>query len=215
MFVTNLPGPVGAVLRYRYWRKRVARMGENVRIDTGVLLLNAACIHLEDGCWIDRNVTILAGAPGGSRVTHEIANPDFTMRTGEVRIGAASHIAPNCVLSGLGGLSVGCNCTIAANSSIYSFSHHYRNLADSADRGQYSFSSRARADQQAMILGAVTIGDYCAVGLNSVLLPGTSLGTGSWVGAHQVVSGRHGNQLLLYSTSKPQQKSLERFQIIR
>ncbi len=100
-------------------------------------------------------------------------------------------------MSGIGGLYVGNNCGIASNSSVYSFSHHYKNLSNTEDFGQYLFTPLARLDQQAMISGPVVIQDFCAVGLNSVLLPGSLLMKGTWVGSGSIVSGSYFEQTLL------------------
>jgi len=213
MFVTYYPGPIGNVLRYRFWRKRLKHCGKNVRINVGTYLQHPQHISLDDGCWIDRNVIILAGAPSAERITYRKDNPDFKLNTGEVYIGKFAHIAPNCVLSGIGGLYIGCNSGVASNSTIYSFSHHYRNLKDRSDTCQYSFSPMARRDQQSMILAPVVIGDYCAVGLNSVILPGTTIRKGSWVAGGSVVIGVYPEQSLLFHDRGMQTKTISDLRI--
>ncbi len=193
--VAALPGPAGDRLRTRHWRKRLGHLGRNVRISEGAFFQNPGHIRIEDGAWIDRNVLILAGPPAPGRPTLVKPNDPFPIRPGEVHIGAGTHIAPNCVLSGIGGLWIGRACGVASNSTLYSYSHHYRNLTDPADQAQYSFTPRARRDQQAMISSPVFIGDHCAVGLNATLLPGTRLERGTWVASGTVVKGRWGPQV--------------------
>ena len=197
--VASLPGPSGDRLRYRFWSRRLAYLGARVRIGEGAFFQNPAHIRIEDDAWIDRNVLILAGPPRGDRITRIKPNEPCPVALGEVTIGSATHIAPNCVLSGMGGLAIGKNCGIASNSSVYSFSHHYRNLVDASDPAQYSFTPRARNDQQAMLASPVVIGDYCAVGLNSVLLPGTRLERGTWVASGTVVRGSWGPQATVFT----------------
>jgi acetyltransferase-like isoleucine patch superfamily enzyme len=118
------------------------------------------------------------------------------------------------VLSGIGGLYIGQNSGVASNSAIYSYSHHYRNLKDRTDRGQYSFTPLARLDQQSMILGPVFIGDYCAVGLGSVILPGVSIERGTWIASHTVISGAHPAQSLLFVDGETKAKPLSDFVIV-
>jgi acetyltransferase-like isoleucine patch superfamily enzyme len=142
-------------------------------------------------------VVILAGPPGGGRLTHQKKNPDFELDVGEVRIGDHTHVAPYCVLSGIGGIDIGSHCGVASHSAVYSFSHNYRNAGDPDDGRQFAFTPRARPDQQAMILGPVVIRDYCAVGLNSVLLPGTTLERGTWLACGSVAAGRYGPQAVV------------------
>lgn len=199
MLISYLPGKIGYFLRYRYWNKRLKYLGKNVKIDIGVYFQNPQFISIDDNCWIDRNVVILAGAPSSERIIYEKDNRDFHLKKGDVYIGKNTHISVNCILSGIGGIYIGKNTGIAANSAVYSFSHHYRNLKDKSDTYQYSFTPLVRLDQQAMILGQVVIGDYCAVGLNSVILPGTSIKRGSWVACGTVLTGAYPEQTLLFS----------------
>lgn len=210
-FVTALPGPVGYRLRALFWRRRLRHMGANVRIDVGVHIVGADHVHLADHCWINRNVIILAGPPQEGRLTKVIENPDFPLEPGDVFIGENVHVAPNCVLSGLGGLYIGRNTGIASDSSIYSYSHHYRSSEN--DGVQYSFSSQASPERQAMIIGPVFIGDDCGVGLNSTVLPGTSLRRGTWVGCNAVVQGRFEEQSLIRAPLTPVVDSLSHLTI--
>ena len=144
MFIMYLPGSIGFVLRRMFWKNRLKFLGEKVQIDIGVIFQNPKYITLDDHCWIDRNVTILAGAPLPGRVTFVKKNPQFPLDMGDVYIGKQTHIAQNCVLSGIGGLYIGCKSGVASNSTIYSFSHHYHNLSDKDDTQQYSYSTSSR-----------------------------------------------------------------------
>ena len=214
MLCIYYPGPVGFKLRYKYFKKRLKFLGKDVRLDVGIYFQNPEYIEIDNNTWIDRNVIILAGPPGSNRITYEKPNPDFKESIGEVYLGEYTHIAPNCVLSGMGGLHIGKNCGIASNSAIYSFSHHYRNLTNKEDRWQYSFTPLARSDQQSMIQGPVVIEDYCAVGLNSIILPGTSLKKGTWVKSGSVISGRFPEQSLVFTNPFDcQQRSLSHLRI--
>lgn len=212
-FIAYYPGPIGVVLRRAFWKKRLKFMGEKVKIDVGVYFQNPQYITLDDRSWIDRNVVILAGPSTLERVTYKKENPQFTLGTGEVYIGKQTHIAPFCVLSGIGGLYIGRNCGVASGSAIYSFSHHFRNLVNREDIHQYSFTPLARMDQQSMILSPVYIGDYCAVGLNSVILPGTCLNRGSWVASGSVITGTYPEQSLLKTDQEITTISLAKYEI--
>lgn len=195
VMVIHLPGPVGDRLRLAHWRRRLAHVGERVKISQGAHFTGPGHIRLDDGCWIDRNVLILAGPPSKARLTKTKENAAFPLKAGEVYIGKATHIAPNCVLSGHGGIYIGARGGVASNSTIYSFSHHYRNLVDPSDPRQYSFTPQAKLEEQAMLLAPVYVEDDCAVGLNSTLLPGTWLKRGTWVASGTVVKGTHGPQV--------------------
>ncbi len=208
MCITYLPGELGFELRTWFWQKRLKHLGNEVTIDVGVYFQNPQHISLEDHCWIDRNVIILAGPPGGQRITYTKNNPDFSLDPGAVVIGKDTHIAPNCVLSGIGGIYIGKNCGVASHSAIYSYSHHYRNLSDKQDSFQYTFSPRVRVDQQSMICGPIVIEDYCAIGLSSVILPGVTIKTGSWIASGSIITESCDPQTLTYFDQGKKQKSL-------
>jgi len=195
-FVTALPGPVGYTLRREFWRPRLRRMGQGVMIDVGVQFTGSRYIELADNCWLESNVLIEAGPPLHVRSTRTIDLPDFPLAEGEVYIGENVRIAPKCVLNGMGGLFVGRNTGIAAHSSVYSITHHYR-LDSEQGPSQASMSTRARLDQQSMLVGPVYIGESCGVGVGCTILPCTSLGRGTWIACGQVVRGTYGPQTLV------------------
>jgi acetyltransferase-like isoleucine patch superfamily enzyme len=213
MIVTYLPGPLGYILRRNFWRRRLDFLGKNVIIDVGVYFQNAKYISIDDNCWIDRNVIILAGQASSKRITYYKENTNFKLDFGMVRIGENTHIAPNCVLSGIAGLSIGKNCGVAANSCLYSFSHHYRNLEDRNDSQQYSFTPRARMDQQSMLSSPIVIEDYCAIGLCCVILPGVTLKRGSWIASNMVISNNYEPQTLVYAETSMKTKDLSSYTI--
>ena len=198
LLVTHLPGPCGFALRRLFWGRRLKALGAGARIDPGVHFEGPEWISIGDGCWIDRNVLIIAGPPRPGRVTRRRSNAAFTLLPGEVSIGACTHIAPNVVISGLGGVQIGARCGVASGAAIYSYSHHYRNAADPADQWQYAFTPLARDDQQAMIEGPVVVEDYCAVGLHAVLLPGAHLARGTWIASGVVTADAHPPQSLVH-----------------
>lgn len=196
--VTALPGPVGTWLRHRFWKRRLRWLGAGTRIDVGVHFENPKWISIGERCWIDRNVLILAGPPRAGRKTQHKPNERFRGAPGEVSIGACTHLAANVVVSGIGGVQIGAGCGIASGAALYSYSHHYRATGDAQDRAQYAFTPLVADDRQAMISGPVVLGDWCAVGLHAVLLPGATLGAGSWVASGVVTGGTFAEQVLVH-----------------
>lgn len=176
-----LGGPIGRKLRIWYYRKRLKACGENCVIEEGVYLTNPHLITLGNNVWIDKNTILIAGAfDKNSRQYKEKGNKSITW--GELQIGNGCHIAPFSLIQAHGGVQICDNVTIAAGAKIYSLSHHYRNLNDPTDTKRYSFSSKAPLENQFMIVGNVHIGDNAAVGINAVILPGTNIPKGTWIG---------------------------------
>jgi acetyltransferase-like isoleucine patch superfamily enzyme len=100
---------------------------------------------------------------------------------GELKIGKSCHISKNVVIQAQGGVFIGDFTGIASGAKIYSLSHHYKNLAN--DDGRiYKFTPLAPPGDQSLIQGTVVFEGNNALGLNSVVLPGVTIGKNSWVG---------------------------------
>jgi len=192
-FIIYLPGSTGRRLRYYYWRGKFKRCGKNVFIDEGVIIQNPECISIGDNVWIDRYCLLICGKPdekGSSRIFTIKENPDYKYDRGELVISDGVHIAPFCTIQAHGGVFIGRNVGIASGSRVYSLSHHYRNPNDKTDMFEYKFTPMAPKNEQSLISAPVVIKDNCAIGLNCVVLPGTTVEEGTWVGVSSYVSGK-------------------------
>lgn len=190
LLIAYWPGRLGNHLRYRYYKRRLKYLGKGAVLDVGVHLVNPSYISIGDNTHVDRLVTLVAGPPRASKrhVIHK-ANPAFRHEIGEIHIGRNVHIAPEVYLLGHGGISVGDDSGIASGARVFSTSHHYRNPDDSADRTLYKYSTRVPDDEQVIIVGPVVMEENTALGLNSVMLPGSTIGANSWVGILSSVMG--------------------------
>jgi galactoside O-acetyltransferase len=166
-------------------------MGKRVRFGVGVRIYNPGWVQIGDGCWIDDYAIILAGpALEGGRYVHYKPNPKFTAQVGEVVIGRHVHIAQSVLLQGHGGLMIGDSLTIAAGAKVFSLSHHYRDLTGKGDASTvWKFGGTDQPQEQALISAPVVIQNNAAVGLNSVVLPGSVIGENSWLGAMSLLQG--------------------------
>ena len=189
MLITNMPGKTGEMWRYKYYKARLRSLGENVKFEPGVFISGPEFISIGHNCWIDKYVILLAGKPfRGTRKIFSKPNDNYSGEIGEICIGDNCHIAPYVFVSGLGGVKIGSNLTLAAGAKVYSFSHHYRDLSHPDITTIFKFSSMSPQDEQALILSPVVIENDSAVGLNSIILPGSTIGKGSWVGVNSVVA---------------------------
>jgi lipopolysaccharide O-acetyltransferase len=189
MPILYVPGKAGSLLRRAYYGRRLKHLGRNVFIDVGVQILNPRYISIGDNTWIDKFVILIAGEPLPGRATYHKQNRTYPGEPFEIHIGSNCHIAPFVIIQGHGGFWLGDNCTMASGCKAYTFSHHYRNLANREDpRRDYVFTSQADPGDQAMISGAVMVEDGAAVGLNSTLMPGVTVGKGSWIGSMSLVA---------------------------
>jgi acetyltransferase-like isoleucine patch superfamily enzyme len=186
LVITYLPGGTGQALRQRYWRNRLRHLGQNVLIDTGVYFQNPRFIHIEDNCWIDKGVMILAGVDESNREKLVIDNPNFTGEPGVVYIGRDVHIGIGCVISGISsGVFISDECCLSPDCKIYAFTHHYRSKTNPSKRAH--FGSMGPSDRQCLILGPVNIGRNTGVAMNSIILAGVSIPNDCFVGIGSVV----------------------------
>lgn len=186
-WLRNLGGPIGRRLRLWYYYKRFKACGKNCVIEEGVHIVNPQYISLGDNVWIDKNTILIAGAfEENSRKYYR--KGEQATQWGELIINEGCHIAPFSLIQAHGGVHIGSNVTIASGAKIYSLSHHYRNLNDETDSKRYSFSSRAPKEDQFLIVGNVIIGDNAAIGINSVILPGTIIPNGTWISVLSALS---------------------------
>lgn len=169
----------------------MAYVGRGVTFGVGVRVANPEHVRIGDNTWIDDYVVLLAGPPSGEgrRITRK-PNPRFTGNEGELSIGSNCHIAQHVVLQGHGGLSVGDSSGVASGSRLYSLSHHYRDLGSARGPDQvFKFSPCVSPEEQALISSPVVMEEATAVGLNSVVLPGSTIGKGAWIGVLSLVVG--------------------------
>lgn len=187
--VMDIPGPAGRAVRYHYYRRRLKALGRNVKFDVGVRILNPEFVSIGDNTWIDNYVVILAGPPsvGEGPILYK-PNPDFDLEPGEVLIGSNVHVANFVIIQGHGGVKIGDDLTLASGCMIYSLSHHHSNLVDRTDRRKYKFTSMVSRRDQSLICAPVVVGRDAALGLNSILMPGVTVGAGSWIAPASLVN---------------------------
>lgn len=204
MFINYLPGAIGFKLRHIFWKNHLKLLGKNVRIDVGVYFQNPQFISIDDNCWIDKNVIILAGLDKSEREKIIIRNREFKGKPGFVYIGKNVHIGPSCIISGISaGIYISDDCGFSANCKIYAFSHHYRSRIAPKNQ-KFHFGPLVSHDRQCLIEGPVHLGFNTGVALNSVILPGAYVPDNCFVAINSVVSaGRYsGNSMISGNPAK-------------
>jgi len=162
-------------------------LGKEVIIDIGVHIQNPQYVSIDDNTWIDKYVILIAGPPSGERETVYRQNPNYRLGRGELSIGKNVHIAPFCIISGMGGVMIGDNVGLSTGCKVYSFSHHYRSFKDPSN-SSIAFSPMVERECQAMLLGPVVFENNTGMALNCVVLPGVTVGQNSFVMINSVVT---------------------------
>ena len=164
-------GPIGFFLRGAYYKNRLKKMGKNVFIDVGVTIWQPGNVEIGDYSFIDTYVTILGGGKGH----------------GYIKIGKYVEVSSNCVLAGRGGIQIGDHVGLGAGSKVYSGTHLYKD-PEKEDTALMSGSFLAPLDQQVVIEKPVIFEDFSWMGLNSVVIPGVTIGKGAIIGACSMVN---------------------------
>jgi galactoside O-acetyltransferase len=162
-FIVNfMPGIGGYGLRQLYYSKRFSRIGRNVLFGEGIIIIgDPKRVEIGDFCWLDSYCRI-------------------EVPSGFLRLGDRVHVGPGTILGGEGGLEIGSFTGIAAGCKIYSSS-----LVP--DNGKL-MTPMVQASQKSAKIAPVSIGRRCFLGVNSTVLPGTTIGDDAIVGAHTLVT---------------------------
>lgn len=209
--VRDMPDPLGGRARYWYWKRRLHSLGKHTRFGAGIRIYNPEWVSIGERTWIDDCTIILAGPAGDGRYIARKPNPHFAFREGEVVIGNCVHVAPFVLLQGHGGLFMGNGLGIASGTKIYTLSHHYRDLTGRGPSDTiWKFTPMAPGDEQALICSPTVLHDNTAVGMNSVILPGSTIGEGSWLGAMSLLRGELPCNVI--ASGNPAQVVKDRFQ---
>jgi acetyltransferase-like isoleucine patch superfamily enzyme len=172
---------MGVVLRAAYWKSRLHRLGKDVIVDVGAKAIGWHFISIDDNSWIDRNVILEAGPVSKDDLMVYVKKTTLEAKEGELKIGKGCHISKNVVIQAYGGVIIGDYSGIASGAKIYSLSHHYKNI--NVDDGKiYKFTPCAPTGDQSLIQGSVVLEGNNALGLNSVILPGVTIGKNTWIG---------------------------------
>lgn len=186
--VTYWPGSLGFRMRYFYYKRRLKFLGRNVKIDTGVYFQNPQFISISENCWIDKNVVILAGLDRSSREKIFKRNTKYPGLPGEVFIGKNVHIGIGSIISGISsGVYISDDCGFSANCKVYAFTSHYRSEKDPANR-DFCFGPMVRHERQAIVEGPIYLGVNVGLALNSVILPGVTIESDSFIAVNTVVT---------------------------
>jgi acetyltransferase-like isoleucine patch superfamily enzyme len=108
---------------------------------------------------------------------------DFCILSGDVTVGACVHVAPQCLLFGAKGIVLEDFSGLSSRVAIYTESDDYV-MGSGLTNPTVPASFRKILDE-----GAVRLGRHAIVGCGAVILPGTTLGEGTSIGALSLVRG--------------------------
>ncbi|MCG8576326.1 MAG: hypothetical protein MI810_15670 [Flavobacteriales bacterium] len=177
----HMPGDVGIKLRYFIYRNKFKSCGKRVYIDAGVHISGFKYISLGSDIHIDKN-SILAAGKANTGHQKIVMNETFSGESGEIIIGNHVHIVQQCILMGFGGIEIGSHCTLSAGTKVYSQSNLPYNPENKKE-----IVSIMPYNQAHFIQSPVVLKDNVWIGLNCVLMPGTSIGENSFAVSYSLI----------------------------
>lgn len=181
LFLSNLSGALGYVLRKKFYPSLFERVGESIIFGKGITLRHPGSITLGNRVAIDDYVLLDASGMGIEKLTigDDVIisrNCVIQAKTGTVKIGRKADIGCNTVITSSNGIYIGNNVLIAAN--CYLGGGRY--ITDRLDIPMM--------EQGIFSQGKTIIEDDVWLGAGAIALDGVRIGKGCIVGAGAVVT---------------------------
>jgi acetyltransferase-like isoleucine patch superfamily enzyme len=176
----GLSGALGLALRAALYPRLFGRIGRGVAFGRGVTLRHARRIALGDGVLVDDECVLDArGSSDGLTIgegTLISRGTILSCKEGSIRVGARANFGWRCVVSSVGGVTIGDEALFAGGCYVGGGRYHLEDRARSiASQGSYS-------------KGAVEIGSGSWIGAHAVILDGVRVSEGAVVAAGAVVA---------------------------
>ena len=154
-----IPGYIGVVLRYHYWKRHLRKCGTHIRMDTGVTIMGADNIEL------------------GNHISLMTRSYLYAINGGFMRIGNGLSANTNVLIdaSDNGEIIIGNDVIIGPNVVIRASNHVY-------DRMDIPIREQGHSG------GKIVIEDDVWIAANAVVLPDVIVGRGAVVAAGAVVT---------------------------
>lgn len=185
LLVRHYPGPTGIRLRNRYYSRRLAELGPGTRIDEGVHIVGEKHVHIGANCWIAANAFLGAGPPHTRhREIVRQSNEAFVGEEGDLYLEDDVYVGPQVYVNAHGGVRIGRNVAVSVGAKIFSASHYHRSADGPPGVPTYAGGmGLSEKDPQALLLGPVVVEPRAFVGAGAIVLPGVTVGRGSWLAA--------------------------------
>ncbi|EGQ8115077.1 acyltransferase [Vibrio parahaemolyticus] len=154
------------------------KSNKNIEIGKKLELKGTPLIDIKDDCFllIEDSVTLNSQNRGYHVNMHSPIKLYADRKGAIIRIGANTRIHGTCIHA-YESITIGKNCLIAANCQIFDGSGHDLSFSDVENR----INTRG-------VSKPVLIEDNVWIGINSIILPGVTIGNGSVIAANSVVT---------------------------
>ncbi len=139
----GMPGALGLTLRAALYPRLFGRIGRGVAFGRGIVLRHARRIALEDGVLVDDECVLDArGASEGLTIGEGALVSRGTIlscKDGPIRVGTRANFGWRCVVSSVGGVTIGDEALFAGGCYVGGGRYHLEDRARSiASQGSYS-----------------------------------------------------------------------------
>lgn len=175
----NDPSDYAAKVRHDYYKSVLKHMGENVKIGTGVKIVNPHLVSLDDDVTIMDNCTLIAREGtyihiGKNNYLCERVYLDTEHPGGYIEFGQWVYLGTGTTCFGHLGLEIGENTLLAQNITITPYSHCF----DDPNKRIWDQGGHSKK---------VTIGKDCYLGMGVCVMYSGDIGDGSVIGAGSTV----------------------------
>lgn len=165
--------------RYEYWSGKFLHLGKNVKIGTGVKIVNPHLIEIGDNVIISDGASIIAREGTHIKIENGVyindrVYLDTEREGGYIEIGFGSYIGTGTTLFGHAGLEIGDNVLMAQNITLTPYSH----IFEDPDKNIITQGGHCKK---------VTIGRDSYIGMGVCIMYSGDIGKGSVIGAGSVV----------------------------
>lgn len=174
-----LPLGVGKKLRQLVYPPIFGNFGKGIAIESNVRFIRPKSMTIGNSCSICNYSFLNCWEDGGELVLDDAVRLDqgFHLQAlgGKVRIGQNTYLGPYVCMAGPGNITIGKNCLIASNTSLYANNHVFSSV-------------ELPINQQGITVKGIEIEEDCWIGSGVKVVDGVTIGRGSVIGAGSVVT---------------------------
>ena len=176
--------------RHRLLAMKLREMGTSVMVDASARLDYPDRITLGDRVRVNHCAVLRANSDEGITLSHDSVVQDFSLlnaNEGFIELGERSWLGAGSHIYGNGGVTIGADVLIAAQTVINTVSHH----ADDLTRP---------INDQGIYVDPVVIEDDVWIGTGARIMQGVTIGRGAIVGANSLVNRDVPGGAIVYGT---------------
>lgn len=173
------PMGVGKKLRQLVYSPIFGNFGKGVTIEFNVRFIRPKSMIIGNSCSICNYSFLNCWEDGGELILEDSVRLDqgFHLQAlgGKVSIGQNTYVGPYVCMAGPGNITIGKNCLIASNTSLYANNHIFSSID-------------IPINQQGTTVKGIEIEEDCWLGSGVKVVDGVTIGRGSVIGAGAVVT---------------------------